>query len=75
MLHYAYVVSFTSVRPPPNCEAVVTILGDVTVWRTVLLQKLIGSAASQEIPRILRKPEVHYCLNEGAPLSPCPEPD
>ena len=71
MLHYACVVSFTSVRPPPNCEAVVTILGDVTV----LLQKLTGSAASQEIPRILRKPEVHYRLNEGIPLSPCPEPD
>ena len=35
-----------------------------TQWSRVLIEKLIGSAASQEIPRILYKPKVHYrCHN------------
>ena len=32
----------------------------LTHWSRVLLEKLTGSAASQEIPRILWKPKVHY---------------
>ena len=31
----------------------------LTPWRRVLLEKLTGSAASQEIPRILWNPKVH----------------
>jgi hypothetical protein len=32
----------------------------LTPWSRVLLEKLTGSAASQEIPRILCNPKVHY---------------
>ena len=36
------------------------ILYLLTPWCRVLLEKLTGSAASQEIPRISRNPKVHY---------------
>ena len=32
----------------------------LTPWSRALLEKLTGSAASQEIPRILSNPKVHY---------------
>jgi len=32
----------------------------LTPWSRVLLEKLTGSAASQEIPRILWNPKVYY---------------
>ena len=41
-------------------------------YSTVLLEKLTGFAANQEIPRILWNPKVHYHTHERPPTVPVP---
>ena len=51
-----------------NCHIILTYL--LTPWSRVLLEKLTGFAANQEIYRILWNPKVHYRTHKRPPPVP-----
>ena len=46
----------------------------LTPWSRVLLEKLTGFAANQEIPRILWNPKAHHRTHKRPPTCPYPQP-
>ena len=53
-----------------NCSTTDLFSYSLTPWSTVLLKKLTGFAANQEIPHILWNPKVHYRTHKRPPPVP-----
>ena len=57
-----------------RATAVIAIIYLLTPWSRVLLEKLTGFAANQEIPRILWNPKVPLPYSKAPANCPYPEP-